>query len=343
MVDTSPSAAPADRLGRPLRDLRISLTDKCNFRCTYCMPRELFGSEHVFLPRTALLSFEELERTVRLFVPLGVRKLRLTGGEPLLRRDITTLVSRLAAIEGIEEIALTSNGSLLTADRARALADAGVNRVTISLDALDDDVFSRMNDVQFPVERVLEGIDNAAAAGLRPVKINTVIRRGVNDDQILPLAAHFRGSAHVVRFIEFMDVGATNGWRLDEVLPSASVIERIHAEWPLEPLDRNYAGEVAQRWRYADGGGEVGVISSVTQPFCGGCTRLRLSADGKLFTCLFGTAGHDLRSRLRSGLDDRALAQWLGDLWRGRSDRYSEQRSEHTVDMPRVEMSYIGG
>lgn len=336
---------PRDRLGRPLHDLRLSLTDRCNFRCTYCMPKEVFGARYRFMPREQLLSFEEIERAVRLFVPLGVSKLRLTGGEPLLRREVERLIERLAAVDGIEDICLTSNGSLLTRARANALASAGLRRVTISLDALDPDVFGAMNDVGFPVSRVLAGIENAQAAGLDPVKVNMVVRRGVNDSEILSMAEHFRHSGVILRFIEFMDVGATNGWRLDEVVPSREIVERVADRWAVEPLDPNYPGEVAERWRYRDGGGEIGVISSVTQPFCGACSRARLSADGKLFTCLFGSAGHDLRERLRSPLDDGAVAEWLASIWRARSDRYSERRSEQTLPTPRprVEMSYIGG
>jgi cyclic pyranopterin phosphate synthase len=339
----SVTAAPEDRLGRPLHDLRVSLTDRCNFRCTYCMPKAVFGAGYRFMPRADLLSFEELERVVSLFVPLGVRKLRLTGGEPLLRRDVEHLIGRLAALEGIDDVCLTTNGSLLTPERAKALAEAGLSRVTVSLDALDPTVFGRMNDVGFPVSRVLAGIDHARAAGLDPVKVNMVVRRGVNDAEIIAMARHFRGSGVVLRFIEFMDVGATNGWRLDEVVPSREVIARLAEHWPLEPVDPNYPGEVAERWRYTDGGGEIGVISSVTQPFCRGCSRARLSADGKLFTCLFGAAGHDLRAQVRSGLGDDDIRAWLAAIWRGRGDRYSEQRSEHTVTGPRVEMSYIGG
>ncbi len=335
--------APADRLGRPLHDLRLSLTDRCNFRCTYCMPKSVFGAGYQFMPRADLLSFEELERVVRVFVPLGVRTLRLTGRERLLGPDADQLIARLAAIDGIEDICLTTNGSLLTPERTRALADAGLRRLTVSLDAIDPTVFARMNDVGFPVSRVLAGIDNALAAGLGPVKVNMVVRRGVNDTEILPMAEHFRGTGVILRFIEFMDVGATNGWRLDEVGPPRELGGRVGERWPLEPLDANYAGEVAGRWHYRDGGGEIGVISSVTQPFCRGCTRARLSASGKLFTCLFGTAGHDLRAQLRGGMDDNALAEWLAAIWSGRADRYSEQRSEHTVTSPRVEMSYIGG
>jgi len=336
-------SSPFDTLGRPLRDLRISLTDRCNFRCGYCMPRELFGADHQFLANAALLDGEELERLVRVFAQLGVRKLRITGGEPLLRRGLESIIERLADLDGIEDVCLTTNASLLTADRARALRDAGVNRATISLDAVDDATFQRMNDVGSPLHRVLDGIEHAAAAGLTPVKINTVVQRGINDDQIEPMAGHFRHTGHIVRFIEYMDVGASNGWRMEQVVPSREVIDRIHAQWPVEPLEANYHGEVAERWRYRDGAGEVGAISSVTQPFCGSCTRARLSAEGQLFTCLFGTAGHDLRGLLRQGHDDTTIKGHLRGIWQRRSDRYSEQRGEYTLPMPKVEMSYIGG
>ena len=338
------SAAPADVLGRPLRDLRISLTDRCNFRCTYCMPRHLFGSAHDFLPRSEILSFEEIERLTRLFAGLGVRKLRLTGGEPLLRRDMEKLIARLSAIPGIEDIAVTTNGALLDRDRARALADAGVTRITVSLDAIDDATFRRINDVGFPVDRVLAAIDNARAAGLTPVKVNAVVQRGLNDDQIVPLAGHFRGSGCIPRFIEYMDVGTSNGWRFEDVVPAREIVERIGERWPLLPLPANYPGETANRWRYADGAGEIGVIASVTQPFCGGCTRARLSAEGKLFTCLFGGHGHDLRQLLRDGADDDAVAETLAGIWGRRRDRYSEERTaESAARRGKAEMSYIGG
>jgi GTP 3',8-cyclase len=331
-----------DTLSRPLHDLRISVTDRCNFRCVYCMPKEVFGRNHVFLPRAEILDFEEIERVVRASVALGVRKVRLTGGEPLVRRNLERLVAMLAAVEGIDDLTLTTNASLL-ADRAQLLADAGLHRVTVSLDALDDETFQAMNDVGFPVSRVLDGIAAADAAGLGPIKLNAVIRRGLNEHAILDLAEHFRGSSTSVRFIEYMDVGHTNGWRLDDVVPAAEIVERIHARWPLEPLDPDYRGEVARRYRYRDGAGEIGVISSVTQPFCGDCTRARLSADGHLYTCLFATAGHDLRGLLRSDADDAALADALREVWAGRSDRYSELRSLDTVELPKVEMSFIGG
>ena len=325
-----------------MRDLRISVTDRCNFRCVYCMPKEVFGAEHAFLPRAEILDFEEIKRVVRASVALGVRKVRLTGGEPLVRRNLETLVGMLRAVPGIEDLTLTTNASLL-ASRAHVLADAGLDRVTVSLDALDDETFRRMNDVGFPVNRVLDGIEAARRAGLGPVKVNAVIRRGLNEHAITDLAAHFRGTDTIVRFIEYMDVGHTNGWRLDDVVAAAEIVSTISARWPLEPVNAAYRGEVASRWRYRDGAGEVGVISSVTQPFCGDCTRARLSADGRLYTCLFATAGHDLRVVLRSGASDADLTDALRTLWTGRSDRYSELRTLETVDLPKVEMSFIGG
>ena len=331
-----------DTLGRPMRDLRVSVTDRCNFRCTYCMPKEVFGADHAFLPRTEILDFEEIERVVRASVALGVRKVRLTGGEPLVRRNLETLVEMLAAVPGIDDLTLTTNASLLAA-RAQVLADAGLHRVTVSLDALDDATFMRMNDVGFPVQRVLDGMAAAEAAGLGPIKVNTVVRRGLNEHAILDIAERFRGTGTTVRFIEYMDVGHTNGWRLDDVVPAAEIAERIHARWPIDPVDPEYRGEVAQRYRYRDGAGEIGIISSVTQPFCGDCTRARLSADGRLYTCLFATTGHDLRDLLRSGADDAAVAEALRVIWTGRSDRYSELRTLDTVELPKVEMSFIGG
>ena len=329
-----------DSLGRPIRDLRISVTDRCNFRCVYCMPKEVFGRGYRFMDRKELLTFEEIERLARAFVAHGVQKLRLTGGEPLLRRDLELLVERLVGI-GEVDVALTTNGTLLP-QKAEALRAAGLCRVTVSLDSLDDDTFRAMNDVGFPVARVLEGIDAAAAAGLR-VKVNAVVKRGVNDGQILELARHFRGSGHILRFIEFMDVGATNGWRLDDVVPAAEIVATVDAELPLEPAEENYRGEVARRYRYRDGGGEIGVIASVTQPFCGDCTRSRISAEGRLYTCLFASRGHDLRAVVRGGADDAELHAFIGRVWGRRNDRYSEIRSSRTAELPRVEMSYIGG
>jgi GTP 3',8-cyclase len=330
-----------DAFGRPLRDLRISVTDRCNFRCVYCMPKEVFGRDYAFLPREQLLSFEEIERLARVFAAHGVEKIRLTGGEPLVRRDLELLVGMLARIDGLD-LTLTTNGSLLP-QKAQALADAGLGRITVSLDSLDDEVFRAMNDVDFPVERVLAGIEAAAAAGLAPVKVNMVVRRGLNEDSVLPMARYFRETGHVLRFVEYMDVGHTNGWRLDDVVPAAELVAAIDAELPLEPVEPAYRGEVARRWRYRDGGGEIGLIASVTQPFCGDCTRARVSADGKLYTCLFALRGHDLRAVLRSGASDDELSRVIGGVWRAREDRYSEVRTAATADVPKVEMSYIGG
>ena len=329
-----------DTLGRPVRDLRISVTDRCNFRCVYCMPKEVFGRGYRFMDRKELLSFEEIERLTRVFVSHGVEKIRITGGEPLLRRDLEVLVERLVGL-GSLDVALTTNGALLP-QKAEALANAGLERVTVSLDSLDDATFRAMNDVGFPVSRVLDGIEAAAAAGLR-VKINAVVKRGVNDDQVVELARHFKGSGHILRFIEYMDVGATNGWRLDDVVSAAEIVGVIAATFPLELAEENYRGEVARRWRYADGTGELGVIASVTQPFCGDCTRSRISAEGRLFTCLFATRGHDLRALVRGGASDEELHGTIGRIWGRRTDRYSEERSSRTAELPRVEMSYIGG
>jgi GTP 3',8-cyclase len=330
-----------DTLGRPVRDLRVSVTDRCNFRCVYCMPKEVYGRDYRFLERRELLTFEEIARLARSFAALGVEKVRLTGGEPLIRRELERLVAMLAEIPGLG-LTLTTNGSLLP-QKAQALAGAGLRRVTVSLDSLDDDVFRAMNDVDVPVERVLAGIEAGAAAGLAPIKVNMVVKRGANEDSVLPMAHYFRGSGHIVRFIEYMDVGHTNGWRLDEVVPAAEIVAAIDAEFPLEPLEPNYAGEVARRYRYADGAGEIGVIASVTQPFCGACTRARLSAQGRLYTCLFATKGHDLRAAVRRGASDEDLAEAIAQVWRARGDRYSELRSQETASLPKVEMSYIGG
>ena len=328
-----------DRLGRPLETLRVSVTDRCNFRCVYCMPKEVFGRDYEFLPRAQLLDYEEIARLASAFVANGVRKIRITGGEPLVRRDVERLVEMLAALD--VDLTLTTNGSLLP-QKAQALADAGLARVTVSLDSLDDATFRAMNDIDFPVERVLEGIAAAADAGL-PVKVNAVIKRGLNDEGVLELARHFRGTGHVLRFIEYMDVGHSNGWRLDDVVPAAEIVRAIGAEFPLEPVEPAYRGEVARRWRYADGAGEIGVIASVTQPFCGDCTRARLSADGQLYTCLFAVRGHDLRALVRSDADDAGLREAIAAVWDRRTDRYSEIRSAKTADLPKVEMSYIGG
>jgi len=333
---------PVDTLGRPVRDLRISVTDRCNFRCRYCMPREVFGPDYQFLPRSQLLTFEEITRLVGLFTSLGVRKVRLTGGEPLLRHDLERLVAMLAALPGIEDLTMTTNGSLL-ARKAATLARAGLHRVTVSLDSLDNATFTAGNDSPVPVARVLEGIEAATAAGLTPVKINVVVRRGVNDAEVAALARRFRGSGHIVRFIEYMDVGHSNGWRLEHVVPASEIVAAVDAEAPLIPVAANYPGEVARRFRYRDGSGEIGVVGSVTLPFCGDCTRARLSADGKVFNCLFATSGHDLRALLRDGADDDAITAAITAIWQARTDRYSELRSSDTVGLPKVEMSYIGG
>jgi cyclic pyranopterin phosphate synthase len=330
-----------DTRGRPLRDLRISVTDRCNFRCTYCMPKDVFGPDYKFLPRSEVLTFEEITRLARIFKDHGIEKIRLTGGEPLLRRDLERLIEMLARLGGLD-LTLTTNGSAL-ARKARVLRDAGLNRLTVSLDSLDDAVFRGMNDVDFPVAAVLDGIDAAAAAGLAPIKINMVVQRGVNDHTVVAMARRFKGSGHVVRFIEFMDVGATNGWRMDDVVPSAEVVRRIGAELPLEAVEPNYYGEVAERWRYRDGTGEIGVISSVTQAFCRSCTRARLSTDGALYTCLFTTSGYDLRTLLRGGASDVEIHAAIGRIWRVRGDRYSELRTAATAQARKVEMSYIGG
>jgi GTP 3',8-cyclase len=334
-----------DQLDRPLRDLRISVTDRCNLRCSYCMPKEVFGAGYAFLPRDELLSFEEIARVARVLAAQGVDKLRLTGGEPLLRRGLERLVEMLANIDGIDDVALTTNG-LLLAGKARSLADAGLNRVTVSLDALDDQTLEAISDAPISATRVLDGIDAAAAAGLSPVKVNMVVRRGVNEGCVLAMAERFRHSRQILRFIEFMDVGSTNGWRGEEVVPATEIRERIAACWPLEALAPTRTGEVASRYRYRDGGGEIGLIHSVTEPFCASCSRARLSADGKLFTCLFARSGHDLRAMLRGGAGERELAERTRAIWTARGDRYSAQRAApaRTLDAPtKVEMSYIGG
>jgi len=345
-----PTGLLSDRLGRPLRDLRISVTDRCNFRCSYCMPKDVFDRDYVFLPHSSLLSFEEITRLARIFVAHGVEKIRLTGGEPLLRKGLETLVAMLSELRTVHgrplDLTLTTNGSVL-ARKARALAAAGLRRITVSLDALDDATFQRMNDVGFPVADVLAGIEAAQSAGLGPIKVNMVVKRGTNDHQIVAMARHFRNSGIVLRFIEYMDVGASNGWRMDEVLPSAQVLERLQAEWPLEPLEATASGETAERWRYVDGGGEVGLISSVTRAFCRDCNRARLSTEGKLFLCLFATSGHDLRALVRQGRSEAEISSALGEIWAGREDRYSELRSAQAADAGsgrrKVEMHYIGG
>lgn len=332
---------PRDRLGRPLQDLRISVTDRCNFRCVYCMPKEVFGRDYAFLPREELLTFEEIHRVARIFVAMGVRKIRITGGEPLVRKQVERLVAMLNSDLDVE-LTMTSNGALLPA-KARMLEEAGLDRISISLDSLDDDVFGAMNDVRFPVARVLDGVEAAAQAGLTPIKINMVVKRGVNEDSILPMARYFRKRGHILRFIEYMDVGTTNGWRMDDVVPAREILSIVDAAFPIEPLEENYRGEVANRYRYVDGAGEIGVIASVTQPFCGDCTRARISAEGSLYTCLFATRGFDLKGPLRSGASDGQIEAALAGVWSKRSDRYSELRSEETVDLPKVEMSYLGG
>ena len=330
-----------DTLKRPLRDLRISVTDRCNFRCVYCMPKDVFGPEYQFLHRDQILTFEEITRLARIFAAHGVRKIRLTGGEPLVRRDLHLLVGMLAQIPDLD-LTLTTNGALLP-KQARLLKEAGLKRVTVSLDSLDDETFKAMNDVNFPVTRVLEGMEAAAEAGLGPIKVNMVVKRGLNESSILPMARFFREKGYILRFIEYMDVGHSNGWRMDDVVPAAEIVKTINAEMPLEPADPNYVGEVAERWRYQDGSGEIGVIASVTQAFCGTCTRARLSAEGKLYTCLFGVKGHDFRALLRGGATDEEISQAIGRVWGKRDDRYSELRSENTVSLPKVEMSHIGG
>ena len=329
-----------DTFGRPLETLRVSITDRCNFRCVYCMPKEVFGRDYAFLERNALLSFEEIERVVRVFAELGVRTVRLTGGEPLVRRDVEHLVALLAAIPGLE-LALTTNGALLP-QKADALARAGLDRITVSLDSIDDHTFRALNDVDFAVNRVLEGIDAADAAGLR-VKVNAVVKRGANDDGIVALAEHFRGTLHTLRFIEYMDVGSSNGWRLDDVVPADEIVERIGAVWPLDALPLARPDDTSRRFAYRDGAGEIGVIASVTKPFCGGCSRARLSAEGQLYTCLFAVKGHDLRGPLRTGASDEELALSIRSLWNRREDRYSDLRTAETAALPKVEMSYIGG
>ncbi len=337
------STAPVDTLGRPLHDLRISVTDRCNFRCTYCMPKEVFGRDYAFLRRDEILSFEEITRLARIFVTQGVEKVRLTGGEPTLRRELPKLVSMLRGIDGVRDLTLTTNGSRL-AEMTGELKEAGLDRVTVSLDSLDDAVFRAMNDVDFPVARVLEGIEEAARLGLTPVKINMVVKRGVNEHTIVDFARHFKDSGHIVRFIEYMDVGNSNGWRLDDVVTAAEIVAMIDREMPLEPLEPQYRGEVANRYRYRDGSGEIGVIASVSQPFCGDCTRARLSADGRLYTCLFGVIGHDFKKLLRGGKTDEEIAAFVGRVWSRRPDRYSELRASETPGLERKpEMSYIGG
>jgi cyclic pyranopterin phosphate synthase len=348
---TTPADAPlTDTRGRPLHDLRISVTDRCNFRCVYCMPKEVFGRDYAFMPREELLTFEEITRIATVAARHGVEKIRLTGGEPLLRRELPKLIEMLGAVRTLAghplDIALTTNGSAL-AVLASGLKDAGLNRVTVSLDSLDEETFQTMNDIRFPVAKVLAGIEAAHQVGLGPIKINMVVKKGQNDQDIVAMARHFKGTPFVLRFIEFMDVGTTNGWKLDEVVPSSEVIRRISEEFPLVPVPPTYAGETSKRWRYADGSGEIGVISSVTESFCHSCSRARISVDGKLYTCLFASAGHDLRALMRDGGSDEQLAETMALIWRNRTDRYSELRSASTAGLrssgKKVEMSYIGG
>ena len=339
---------PVDQFDRPMRDLRISVTDRCNFRCTYCMPKEVFNSKYQFLPRTDLLSFEEITRLAGLFAAQGVRKLRLTGGEPLLRKNLDVLVTELAKIDGIEDIALTTNASILTLSRAEQLRDAGLDRITVSLDAIDEQRFRQMNDMDVSVEKVLQGIDNAERAGFDNIKVNMVVQKGVNEEEIVRMARYFKDSKQILRFIEFMDVGTTNGWNLEQVVSGQEIVERISEHFELEPLDPNYRGEVAKRWRYVDGGNEFGLITSVTEAFCGDCSRVRLSAKGSVYSCLFASRGTDLRHLLRGGANDEVVNAVIADMWKVRSDRYSEIRGagestaeEHVLE--KVEMSYIGG
>jgi len=332
-----------DRLHRPIHDLRVSVTDRCNFRCVYCMPKEIFNKDYRFLPRKELLTFEEIERVVRVFAEHGVSKIRLTGGEPLVRSDLEKLIEKIASVNGITDISLTTNASLLTLKRAHSLRAAGLQRMNVSLDAMDDETFMRVNDVDVPVQKVLDGIEAAAEAKFDQIKINMVVKKGLNDASILPMARFFHGTGHILRFIEFMDVGNSNAWDMRAVVSSSEIAQIINQELPIEPVDPNYKGEVAKRWRYINGGGEIGIISSVSQPFCGDCSRARLSAVGSIYTCLFASSGHDLRELLRSGVDDRALSQRVRKIWSTREDRYSETRTQVSVLRPKVEMSYIGG
>ena len=346
VVPVAPVGLLSDARGRRLHDLRISITDRCNFRCTYCMPKSVFDKDYSFLPQSSLLTFEEITRLTRLFVAHGVEKLRLTGGEPLLRKHVEKLIEQLASLRAASghplDLTLTTNASLLRR-KAAALRAAGLDRVTVSLDALEDEVFKRMNDVDFPVAEVLAGIEAADRAGFGPIKINMVVKRGVNEDQILPMARHFKGTGHIVRFIEFMDVGASNGWRMDDVVPSREVIDRIDQAFGLEQVDPNYVGEVAERWHYRDGSGEIGVISSVTEPFCSDCSRARLSTEGRLYTCLFADQGHDFRSLLRGSYSDEQIGAAIAAVWTAREDRYSDIRTSQTTARRKIEMSYIGG
>ena len=332
-----------DQLDRPIRDLRISVTDRCNFRCTYCMPKEIYGMHYRFMRRDQLLSFEQLVRVVRLFAELGVVKVRITGGEPLARQNIEVLIKMISQIKGIDDISLTTNASLLNVNKARLLKAAGLNRLTVSLDALDNDAFAKMNDINFPVAKILEHIEGARQIGFRPIKINMVVMKDNNEDQILAMVRRFRRRDYILRFIEYMDVGNSNQWKLEQVVPAASLIELINKKFPIQAIDANYPGEVAKRWQYKDGQGEIGFIASVSQPFCGSCTRIRLSAEGKLYTCLFASRGHDLQRLLQEQYSDDQLKRYIIDLWTQRKDRYSELRSQQKSISPKVEMSYIGG
>lgn len=332
-----------DQYNRSMRDLRISVTDRCNFRCTYCMPKQVFNSKYQFLVRDDLLSFEEIKRLAQLFVNNGVRKLRLTGGEPMLRKNLDVLIAELNKISGVEDIALTTNASLLTLEKAKELKSAGLHRITVSLDAINQDTFMRMNDVKVSVQKVLDGIDNARSAGFDAIKVNMVVQKGVNEDDILPMAEYFKGTDNILRFIEFMDVGNTNGWNMQQVVSGQDIVDRIKQKFPIEPANPNYKGEVAKRWRYADGGGEIGVITSVTQAFCGDCNRLRISAEGSIYTCLFASHGVDLRRLLREGASDEFINEVITNTWKDRSDRYSELRGKDSHVVHKVEMSYIGG
>ncbi len=342
-METIPVQAVTDTLNRPIRDIRVSITDRCNFRCVYCMPKEFFGSNHAFLPRADLLTFEEIERSVRAFVANGVKKVRITGGEPMVRKDLPDLISVLSTISGVEDLSMTTNASLLTLAAAQELHSAGLQRITISLDAIDNEIFHSINDVKFPVKRVLQGIENARAAGMSPIKVNMVVARGMNENEILPMVREFHGTDVILRFIEFMDVGNTNDWQMDKVIPAKEILAAVNQEFPIEPVSPTYRGEVAKRWKFKDGPGEIGVITSVTEPFCGSCNRARLTAEGKIYTCLFATSGFDLREHLRRGADAEQLAQVIRELWSVRNDRYSELRASKPATDPKIEMSYVGG
>ncbi len=342
MPETDNNSQLTDKLNRPLKDLRVSVTDRCNFRCVYCMPKSVFDKNYKFLPKKELLSFEEIQTVVRAAASVGVNKIRLTGGEPLLRRDLERLISLIRDVDGIDDISMTTNASLLTSARARSLRDAGLKRLNVSLDAMDDDTFKKVNDVDITVQKVLEGIANAAAVNFDSIKVNMVVKKGLNDHSILPMARFFHGTGQILRFIEFMDVGNSNAWDMSKVVSSQEIADIINAELPIKAIEANYRGEVAKRWQYQDGGGEIGIISSVSEPFCGDCARARLSATGSIYTCLFASGGHDLRPALRQGNADE-VEQKLRDIWSVRMDRYSETRTHVSVIRPKVEMSFIGG